>query len=248
MNEVSRDEKINARRNTGLDIRIFRTLLICNLIPILVVTAIFGCLGFGISRLKRTTTYTARASIIVNSPDGVDQPGVSAPSQADAVEAVLTNGKIMNPTLSGLKNKSALLQSLKVSASKKDGSSGYTHVLNLSIQSNDQKTAKKALSKIEKSAVQVLPENLNSVSAVQISPVKISESTTPSGVKYGAAFAIVGLLLSVLYVLIRELSNTSYHSRDVLSYETGVPVLGVIPNVRLVEKIESRKEQNNEFL
>ncbi len=241
VDEITNNEKITVRRSTGLDIRIFRTLLIVNLVPILLVTFIFGCIGFGMSRFKSSTTYTASASILVNAPNGVDQPGISADSQADAVEAVLSNGNIMNATLGNLKNKKTILQNLKVKSNKDDQSSGYTHVLSLSIELDNRQTAKKALTKIEKAAVRVLPENLNSVSSAQTTPVEISKNTSTSGKKYSVAFAVLGLLLSVLYILIRELLNTTYHSGEVLSYETGVPVLGVIPNVQLAEAVERER-------
>jgi capsular polysaccharide biosynthesis protein len=241
VDEMVKNEKTNLRRSTGLDIRIFKTLLIRNLIPILIVMLVFGCIGFGISRCRRTTTYTASANIIVNSPNGIDQPGISADSQADAVEAVLANGNIMNPTLGKLKNKRTILQNLKVKSNQDDQSSGYAHVLRLSIELDDRQTAKKALMRIEKSAVRVLPEKLNSVSSVQITPVQISKNTSSSSKKYSVAFAVFGLLLSLLYILIRELSNTSYYSDEVLSYETGVPVLGVIPNVHLAEAVEKQR-------
>ena len=241
MDEVSKNEKLVVRHRTGLDIRIFRSLLICNLIPILLITLAFGCIGYGFSRTKRTTTYTAHAKLIVNSPNGVDQPGISADSQADAVEAVLANGNIMNPTLGKLKNKRTILQNLKVKSNQDDQSSGYAHVLRLSIELDDRQTAKKALMRIEKSAVRVLPEKSNSVSSVQITPVQISKNTSSSSKKYSVAFAVFGLLLSLLYILIRELSNTTYYSDEVLSYETGVPVLGVIPNVHLAEAVEKQR-------
>lgn len=241
MDEVSKNEKLVVKRRTGLDIRIFRSLLICNLVPILLITFAFGCIGYGISCTRSTTTYTARAKLIVNSPDGVDQPGISAESQADVVEAVLSNGHIMNPTLGKLKNKRIILQNLKVKSNQDDQSSGYSHVLRLSTELDDRQMAKKALMRIEKSAVRVLPKELNSVSFVQITPVQISENTSTSGKKYTVAFAVLGLLLSLLYILIRELSNTTYYSDEVLSYETGVPVLGVIPNVHLAEAVEKQR-------
>ena len=147
----------------------------------------------------------------------------------------------MNATLGNLKNKKTILQNLKVKSNKDDQSSGYTHVLSLSIELDNRQTAKKALTKIEKAAVRVLPENLNSVSSAQTTPVEISKNTSTSGKKYSVAFAVLGLLLSVLYILIRELLNTTYHSGEVLSYETGVPVLGVIPNVQLAEAVERER-------
>jgi capsular polysaccharide biosynthesis protein len=241
VDEMVKNEKTNLQRSTGLDIRIFKTLLFCNLIPILIVMLVFGCIGFGISRYRRTTTYTASASIIVNSPNGIDQPGISADSQADMVEAVLTNGHIMNPALGKLNNKKEILQNLQVKGSRDDQSSGYSHVLHLSIKGDRSKITKNALLKIEKSAIHVLPANLNAVDSVQISPVRVSSTTAPSGMKYSAAFAILGLLLSILYILIREISNTTYYSDQVLSHETGIPVLGVIPNVHLVETVEKQK-------
>jgi capsular polysaccharide biosynthesis protein len=231
-------------KNSGIDIRQLGYAVIRNIIPILIISFIFGCLGFGYSRYKRTTTYTAKAKIIVNSPNGIDQPGVSAKAQAQAVEAVLTNRNLMKSALTNIKKKdqNKLLDSIKVKDDKDDQSGGYTHVLSITLTSDDHKIIKTATNKLFNQTNRILSDNLNTVDSVEYSPFKISENTSPSGKKYGVAFAAFGFLLSVLYIIVRELLNTSYYSKDVLEYETGVPVVGTIPSVQLSDKVDASQK------
>lgn len=231
-------------KNSGIDIRQLGYAVIRNIIPILIISFIFGCLGFGYSRYKRTTTYTAKAKIIVNSPNGIDQPGVPAKAQAQAVEAVLTNRNLMKPALANVnkKDQNKLLDIIKVKDDKDDQSGGYTHVLSVTVTSNDRKMVKTAANELFDQTNQILSKNLNTVESVECSPFKISENTSPSGKKYGVAFAALGFLLSILYIVVRELLNTSYYSKNVLEYETGIPVLGVIPSVQLAEKVDASQK------
>lgn len=234
-------------RDSGLDIRSLGLLIFRNIIPILIISFIFGCIGFGYSRLKRETHYTAKAKLIVNSPNGIDQPGVSAKAQAQAVEAVLTNKNLMKTVLEGMskKKQNAVLDSIEIKDDKDDQSGGYTHVLSVSLSSDNQSLVKKTSRILLQNTDQILSDNLNTVDSVEFSPFKISENTSPSGKKYSAAFAALGFLLSILYIVISELLDTSYYSEQVLSYEINLPVLGVIPNVRLAEKVDESQKGIN---
>ena len=234
-------------RDSRLDIRNLGLVVIRNIIPILIISFIFGCIGFGYSRLKKTTHYTAKAKLIVNSPNGIDQPGVPAKAQSQAVEAVLTNKNLMKTVLRGMskKDRNEVLDNIKVKDNKDDQSGGYTHVLSVSLSSDNQKLVKHASKILLQNTDQILSKNLNTIDSVEFSPFKISENTSPSGKKYGVAFAALGFLLSILYIVIRDLLNTSYYSAQVLSYETDLPVLGVIPNVRLAEKVDESQKGIN---
>lgn len=227
-------------RESRLDIRNLGIVIFCNIIPILIISFIFGCIGFGYSRLKRTTRYTAKAKLIVNSPNGIDQPGVPAKVQAQAVEAVLTNKNLMKSALRNIekKDRAKLLDSIKVKDDKEDQSGGYTHVLSVTLTSDNRSIIKTGTNKLFNQTNLILSKNLNTVDSIEYSPFKISKSTSPSGKKYSVVFAILGLILSILYIIIRELLDTSYYSEHVLSYETKVPVLGVIPDARFAEKID----------
>lgn len=229
------------KKTSGLDIRIFRDLIKKNIIPIFVVILCFACIGYGVSYHKKTTVYTAKMKIIVNSPNGIDQPGTSAKAQADSIEAILNNIANNDNELNNLntKEKEEVLKSLKVKEDPDDQSISYSHVLTLSFSSDNKILTKKSIKDFSSSFLnEVLTKKLNTVTSVQTSNLNISEETTPSSKKYVVAFAAFGFLLSILYIAVRELIDTSYYSEQVLAYETGLPVLGVIPSVQLAKKID----------
>jgi capsular polysaccharide biosynthesis protein len=236
---------LSMKKSSGLDIRIFRDLIKKNIIPIMIVILCFACVGYGISRHKKATVYTAKMKIIVNSPNGIDQPGTSAKAQADSIEAILKNINNKDKKLINLDKaeREEVFNSLKVKEDPDDQALSYSHVLTLSFSSDNQALAQKSIKDFSSSFLnKVLTNKLNTVTSVQTSNLNISEKTTPSSKKYAVAFAALGLLLSILYIAIRELFNTSYYSEQVLSYETELPVLGVIPNVQLAKKVEETQK------
>lgn len=229
-----------------VDVRDLFRCILRNLIPIIVITIIFGIIGVGLAQYKRTTSYTAKMTMIVNSPNGIDQPGTPAKTQAQSVQAVLNNPKIMLPVYHNmpLKTKKRLIKKAKVKEDPDDTSGSYTHILKLSIRGNSERQVKRDIRRVAAGAEKVLTQNLNTVSSVEVGDMKVSSKTSPSRKKYGGGAAAVGLVLSLLYVIFKFLNDNTYRSETLLEEDTKWPVLGTIPAADAAEKLSPKGGKN----
>lgn len=225
-----------------VDLRDLFRCILRNLVPIIIVAVIFGALGLAAAQLRRSTLYTAEMTMIVNSPNGIDQPGTPAKTQASSVQAVLNNEKIMTPVYnnSTRKDRKHLIDDATVTADDEDTSGGYTHVFTLSLTGTNRKSAKQGARELTRGAEKVLTENLNTVASVKISSAKISKTITPSRKKYGVAAAAAGFVLALLYVLFKFLNDSTYRSETLLEEDTKWPVLGTIPAAASAEKLSPK--------
>lgn len=218
--------------SVSIDIRDVWAAFKHNIPAIILITLVCALLGFGGARLMRTTSYEAKTTMIVNSPNGIDQPGTLAAVQAQSIKAVLQNKSMMQPAYSGLTKsaqKSAL--SVKIKADEEDTTSAYTHVLKLTLSGDNRASIKKGTQALSQTAKKVLPENLSTVESVKITKADIAEKHSPSTKKMMVLAAGLGFVLSVFYVLFRILRDTTYHSKGLLEEDTGLPVLGTIPSL-----------------
>ncbi|WP_329887121.1 YveK family protein [Pseudoramibacter sp. HA2172] len=218
--------------SVSIDVRDVWAVFKHNIPAIVLITLVCALLGFGGARLMRTTSYEAKTTMIVNSPNGIDQPGTLAAVQAQSIKAVLQNKSMMQPAYSGLTKsaqKSAL--SVKIKADEEDTTSAYTHVLKLTLSGDNRASIKKGAQALSQTAKKVLPENLNTVESVKITKADIAEKHSPSTKKMMVLAAGLGFVLSVFYVLFRILRDTTYHSKRLLEEDTELPVLGTIPSL-----------------
>lgn len=227
--------------SVSIDIRDVWAIFRRNIPAIILITLVCALLGFGGARLMRSTAYEAKTTMIVNSPNGVDQPGTLAAVQAQSIEAVLQNKGLMQSAyreLSPSARKSAL--SVKIKADDEDTASAYTHVLKMTLSGDDRAAVKRGMQRLSETAPKILPPNLNTVESVKIAKASMTENHEPSTKKMMVLAAGLGFVLSVFYVLFRILRDTTYHSKGLLEEDTELPVLGIIPSVESAGRFESK--------
>jgi capsular polysaccharide biosynthesis protein len=227
--------------SVSIDIRDVWAAFKRNMPAIILITLVCAALGFLGARLMRTTSYEAKTTMIVNSPNGIDQPGTLAAVQAQSIEAVLQNKSVMRSAyrdLSPSAQKSAL--SVKIKADDEDTTSAYTHVLKMTLSGASRESVKAGIQTLSRAAAKRLSENLNTVESVEIAKANIRENHAPSTKKWMVLAAGLGFVLSVFYVLLRILRDTTYHSKGLLEEDTELPVLGIIPSVDSARRFESK--------
>lgn len=218
--------------SVSIDIRDVWAAFKHNIPAIILITFVCVLLGFGGARLMQTPSYSAKMTMIVNSPNGIDQPGTMAAVQAQSIKAVLQNKSMMQPAYSGLTKsaqKSAL--SVKIKADDEDTTAAYTHVLKLTLSGSDRASVKMGGQTLSQTAKKILPENLNTVESVKMTKADIAERHSPSTKKMMVLAGGLGFVLSVFYVLFRILRDTTYRSKGLLEEDTELPVLGTIPSM-----------------
>ncbi len=217
-----------------IDLREIFALLKANLVYILIATLAFAIVGFIGTKFLITPQYESSVNMIVNtkqensgavSNDNI----VSAKSLVDTYAIIIKSNTVLYEVIDeiGLDLEyDELADKISVAAVND------TQIMRVSVTDPDPNIA----ADIVRSIAAISPDEI--VDAVEAGSCKVisqvettDEPVSPSNLKNTALAGIIGLVLAVAVIVIRDfLANYIVDDDDVQKY-LGLPVLGVIPEV-----------------
>ncbi len=225
----------NVKENE-IDLKVVFGVLRKNIIPIILVTFIFALGMFVISKFFMEKQYEASAMLIVNnksSDSATINPNeiVAAQDLAEVYAIIIKSDTVLQQVIDNLKlnmSYEALKDSISVS------SVNSTQVIEISMQHPDAQFAKKIIENIVEVAPPIIADKVEAGSVKVISDAKISNNgnpVSPSTLKNTLIGAVVGLVVILLILFIREMLNNTFKTETNLVSTLNVPLLGVIPEI-----------------
>ncbi len=229
-------EEKESVRESEIDLRAILQLLKRNLALLIVVTLVFGAGAYLFSRFFMTKKYEANATIIVNNlSDGqttVNSGEITAAQnladlyaiiiKSDTVLQEVINRKMLNMTYEELRS------AINVS------SINSTQVITVSIVHENAETAKKIIESVVEVAPPIIKDRVEAGSVEVISEPGITNNgnpVSPNSRRNALLGAAVGLILTLAFVFIKELTNNTFKTEEDITEELKIPVLGLIPAV-----------------
>lgn len=230
------EENIERSGEREIDFSVIINLFKRNIIPLLLVAAVFGAGFYVYSRFFITKKYEASAILIVNnlnkSKATVNSTEISAAqSLADAYSIIIKSDAVMVPVVQNLGlnvTSDQLKKNITVSTINS------TQVIEITMRHKDAAYAKKVVSEIIKVAPPEIQKRVASGSIKTISSARITNGgapVSPNNVRNGLIGAVVGFVLMLAIILIREFSNNTFKTEEDLTRVLGIPILGMIPSV-----------------
>lgn len=231
----------NKENSSGLEIDFRRLLFVIRkrFLVILLVGALLGGLSFGYAKMTMDLKYSSSTMFYVKN-QVPDSPGYTT-SQVSAAQDLARTYMVI------LKTRSVLTQINQV-AGLNYSYGQLKGMVSADIQEESMvfwvkftcKSSQDAY-KLAKATETVLPERINAMVAeveeetplwLVDEAVEVKSPTGPDYQKYAILGGLVGIMLTLIIVVIKELLDTSIHSEEYLSdaYED-VPLLAVIPAV-----------------
>ncbi|NCC08000.1 MAG: capsular biosynthesis protein [Clostridia bacterium] len=205
-----------------------------NIVAIIAVTVLFAVAGGMVTMFMITPMYEASATMIVNTRQDQtanvtnDQIN-SAKNLVDTYAIIIKSDTVLSSVISDLNldmTYSQLSSSVTVSAVDS------TQVMQVSVQNADPALAKSIVAEITAIAPEIILDKVEAGSVKVISEARAGDKpVSPSLTKNVAIAALLGLVLSVGFVLLREMLNNTFKSDEDIQKNLGIPVLGVIPRV-----------------
>lgn len=219
-----------------IDLRELFLLVKKNILMILAVTIASAVVGFLISAFLLSPQYEASATLIVNSrEDQTAQTTItndqitSATKLVDTYSVILTSDTVLDKAIADLEltlDYEELLD--KVTVESVNG----TQVMKISVQDEDPVLAQRIVANIVEQAPEIIIQTVKAGSVEVISQAKTAEEpVSPKKVMNTAIAGILGLVLALGFVLLRNVMNNKFMTDDDIRKKLGLTVLGVIPQI-----------------
>ena len=219
-----------------IDLRELFLLVKKNILMILAVTIASAVVGLLISAFLLSPQYEASATLIVNSrEDQTAQTTItndqitSATKLVDTYSVILTSDTVLDKAIADLEltlDYEELLD--KVTVESVNG----TQVMKISVQDEDPVLAQRIVANIVEQAPEIIIQTVKAGSVEVISQAKTAEEpVSPKKVMNTAIAGILGLVLALGFVLLRNVMNNKFMTDDDISKKLGLTVLGVIPQI-----------------
>ena len=232
------DEKRENQQETEIDLRVVLDILRKNILPLIIVTVIFAAGFFVYSKLFITKQYQASATLIVNNrAEGSSSTTINnaelnaAQGLADIYSIIIKSDTVLQPVIDNLKlNMSYEQLKSKITVSTVNS----TQVITISMTHPDPDYAQKVIAEIVNVAPPIIADKVEAGSVKVISESRISNNGLPvsPNVKRNALIgALVGLVLTLIFIFVREFTNNTFKTEDDITKTLGIPLLGIIPSV-----------------
>lgn len=226
-------------------------------------TVVMGVIGFAVAKFVVIPKYTATTEILVNQKHGNSDGQAYNNQQADVqiintYKDIITNKVILNQTSDELNNSSSVAReygrnyNVPVSQLKQDikiSNQQNSQVFSVAVTTNDANKSAAAANTIA-SVFKKRIKKIMSVNNVTI----VSRATVPSvpsfpNVKlFTLAGAVLGLLISFAYLLIKELMDTTVNTDEFMTDELGLTNLGHIDRIHLDQQDNFAAQQTREHI
>ena len=238
----------NNELSNTVDLHQLLALLRRNYKMLLLWTVLVGVLGFAVAKFAVIPKYTANTEILVNQKHGNSNGQAYNNQQADVqiintYKDIITNKVILNQTSSELSSSRKVAReygrnyNVPVSQLKKDikiSNQQNSQVFSVAVTTDDaQKSAAAAntIASVFKKRIKKIM-SVNNVTIVS----RATEPGSPSfpNVKlFTLIGAVLGFLIYFVYLLIRELTDTTVNTDDFMTKELGLTNLGHIDHIHL---------------
>lgn len=212
-----------------------------HIIPIILVTVLFGVGNFVWTKYFVAKEYKASAMIIVNNRSG-ESTGfnsaeiTAAQDLADVYSIIIKSDTVINKVIKNLKL-DMTYEHLKNSITVSPVNS--TQVIEISMTGNDASMCKKVVGEVVKVSKPVISDIVGNGSDKDSSVKEISKASianngnpvAPSATKNAALAALVGFVLVMAVIIVKEFFNKKFKSEADITAVLNLPVIGCIPVV-----------------
>ena len=227
----------NVQNDSYVEIDLLEILSIikANLVWIILAAILLGFDGFAITKYVITPQYEASVNMIVNtktdntntvSTDNIN----SAKNLVSTYAIIIKSNTVLNQVIYNLNLKDMDYDMLndKVTVSAIND----TQVMRIAVQDPDPDLACKIVKEIAKISPNEIVEAVEAGSCKVVSQVRVpTDPVSPSIVKNTAISALIGIVLVVAIVVIKNLMANYIVDDDDIQKYLGLPVLGVIPEI-----------------
>lgn len=245
---------MESEKNTNvIDLQHLWKLFVQHVRMILIWTVGLGVIAWGIATFVIPAKYTATTQILVNQRSSNDNNGQAYTNQQADIQMIntykdiITNQVILKSASKQLANPSGSQRAYALSVAKlKDSltvsTQANSQVFSLSAEAGNPTEAKviaNTVAKIFKKQIRSMM-NVNNVTIVSEATAPTSQSF-PNKKLFALAGLVLGFLISYVYVLLRDLTDTTVRDNDFMTNELGLTNLGQVGEIYMPDDFEFKR-------
>lgn len=245
---------MESEKNTNaIDLQHLWKLFVQHVRMILIWTVGLGVIAWGIAAFVIPAKYTATTQILVNQRNSNDNNGQAYTNQQADIQMIntykdiITNQVILKSASKQLANPSGSQRAYELSVAKlKDSltvsTQANSQVFSLSAEAGNPTEAKviaNTVAKIFKKQIRSMM-NVNNVTIVSEATAPTSQSF-PNKKLFALAGLVLGFLISYVYVLLRDLTDTTVRDNDFMTNELGLTNLGQVGEIYMPDDFEFKR-------
>lgn len=227
-----------------IDLRVILGVLKKNILPLILVTAIFAAGFFAYSKLFIKKQYSAFSVLLVNNKTENatvynNTEITAAQNLADVYSIIIKSASVLQPVIEDkeLINNFSQHRNMtyeKLRNSLNVSSVNDTQVIRISINNVDASYAKALIASIVSRVPDTIKEKVKSGSVNIIQPAKIDNNgkpVSPNATRNAIIGALIGFVITLAIAFIREFTNNTFKTEEDITNSLGIPLLGLIPAV-----------------
>ncbi|MBM9559896.1 YveK family protein [Limosilactobacillus fermentum] len=245
---------MESEKNTNtIDLQHLWKLFVQHMRMILIWTVGLGVIAWGLAAFVIPAKYTATTQILVNQRNSNDNNGQAYTNQQADIQMIntykdiITNQVILKSASKQLANPSGSQRAYALSVAKLKDSLKVTtqnnsQVFSLSAEAGNPTEAKviaNTVAKIFKKQIRSMM-NVNNVTIVSEATTPTSQSF-PNKKLFALAGLVLGFLISYVYVLLRDLTDTTVRDNDFMTNELGLTNLGQVGEIYMPADFEFKR-------
>ena len=242
---------MESEKNTNMiDLQHLWKLFVQHVRMILIWTVGLGVIAWGIATFVIPAKYTATTQILVNQRNSNDNNGQAYTTQQADIQMIntykdiITNQVILKSASKQLANPSGSQRAYALSVAKLKDSLTVTtqtnsQVFTLSAEAGNPTEAKviaNTVAKVFKKQIRSMM-NVNNVTIVSEATTPTSQSF-PNKKLFALAGLVLGFLISYVYVLVRDLTDTTVRGNDFMTNELDLTNLGQVGEIYMPDDFE----------
>lgn len=245
---------MESEKNTNaIDLQHLWKLFVQHVRMILIWTVGLGVIAWGLADFVIPAKYTATTQILVNQRNSNDNNGQAYTNQQADIQMIntykdiITNQVILKSASKQLANPSGSQRAYALSVAKlKDSltvsTQNNSQVFSLSAEAGNPTEAKviaNTVAKVFKKQIRSMM-NVNNVTIVSEATTPTSQSF-PNKKLFALAGLVLGFLISYVYVLVRDLTDTTVRDNDFMTNELGLTNLGQVGEIYMPDDFEFKR-------
>lgn len=230
------EEKLEQQSEREIDLKVIFGFLRKHLILIIIVTVLFGIGSYIYSSFFIAKQYSASAMIIVNN-NSSDKSTVNsneliaAQDLAEVYSIIIKSDTVLQQVIDNLQlNMSYEQLNSRITVSAVNS----TQVVQISMKHTNAEFARKVVAEIVEVAPPIIADKVEAGSVKVISASKISNSgkpVSPNLRRNALIGALAGMVLVLLFVFLKEITNNTFKTEDDILNTLNVPLIGIVPEV-----------------
>lgn len=227
-----------------IDIKQMIEIVLDRIVSIVVITLIFGLVSFALSKYFITPKYESSITMYVNNRRNTSY---DENIETKTLSSDITASQQLVPTYIEMLKSENVLQSVSDAVEKKTGevytvkkiknmltaeAITNTEIIKVSIKTTDPAIAREIANAIADIAPDKIQTFIERSDVKMIDSAKISNTPVSPNIRNNTILgALLGLVLSISFILLRELFDVRVKSTDDLVSRFPYPVLGAIPEI-----------------